>query len=174
MKKIICFNILLLSLLLSGCANKQEMQKVQKTHDIEMPESGETKIIEQDHRDNTDTGADAIDVSNTVTEEIDLSDEFRGINGCAVIYDLKNNKYSIYNTSLSEQQVSPYSTFKIVSTLAGLKNEVIENQASKMNYDGVQYPVAEWNEELTLDKAFQTSCIWFFRQVIDEVGRDEI
>lgn len=174
MKKIICFNILLLMLLLSGCANKQEMQKVQQTHDIEMPESGETEIIEQDHRDNTDTSADAIDVSNTITEEVDLSDEFRGINGCAVIYDLENNKYSIYNTSLSEQQVSPYSTFKIVSTLAGLKNEVIENQASRMNYDGVQYPVAEWNENLTLDKAFQASCIWYFRQVIDEVGRDEI
>ena len=174
MKKIICFNILLLTLLLSGCANKQDMQKVQQTHDIEMPKSGKTEIIEQDHKDNTDTGADAIDVSNTITEEVDLSDKFRGINGCAVIYDLGNDKYSIYNTSLSNQQESPYSTFKIVSTLAGLKNGIIENQASTMNYNGEQYPVSEWNKNLTLDKAFQASCIWYFRQVIDEVGRDEI
>lgn len=174
MKKIICFNILLLMLLLSGCANKQEMQKVQQTHDIEMPESGETEIIEQEHGDNTDTSADAIDVSNTITEEVDLSDEFSGINGCAVIYDLENNKYSIYNTSLSNQQASPYSTFKIVSSLAGLQNGIIENQASTMNYNGEQYPISEWNDNLTLDKAFQASCIWYFRQVIDEVGRDEI
>lgn len=174
MKKIICFNILLLTLLFSGCAGKQEIQKIQPTHDTEMPESRETEIIEQDYNDNTDTDADAIDVSNTITEEIDLSDKFRGINGCAVIYDLENNKYSIYNTSLSEQEMSPYSTFKIVSALAGLSNGVIENETSTMNYQGVQYPVAEWNEDLTLEEAFQTSCIWFFRQIIDKVGSAEM
>ena len=174
MKKIICFNILLLTLLFSGCAGKQEMQKTQPIHDTEMPEPRETEIIEPDYHDNTDTDADAIDVSNTITEEIDLSDKFRGINGCAVIYDLENNKYSIYNTSLSKQETSPYSTFKIVSTLAGLNNGVIENETSTMNYDGVQYPVAEWNEDLTLEEAFQTSCIWFFRQIIDKVGSAEM
>lgn len=174
MKKVICFNILLLMLLLSGCSGKQEMQKTQPTHDTETPRSGETEIIEQDYKDNTDTNADAIDVSNTITEEVDLSDKFRGINGCAVLYDFKNNKFSIYNTSLSEQKTSPYSTFKIVSTLAGLNNRVIENEASTMNYNGVQYPVAEWNEDLTLGEAFQTSCIWFFRQIIDEVGSTEM
>lgn len=174
MKKIICFNILLLTLLFSGCAGKQEMQKTQPTHDTEMTESRETEIIEQDYNDNTDTDADAIDISNTITEEIDLSDKFRGINGCAVIYDLENNKYSIYNTSLSEQEMSPYSTFKIVSTLAGLSNGVIENETSTMNYQGVQYPVAEWNEDLTLEEAFPTSCIWFFRQIIDKVGSAEM
>lgn len=174
MKKTICFNILLLTLLFSGCAGKQEMQKTKPIHDTEMPESREAEIIGQDNNDNTDTDADAIDVSNTITEEVDLSDKFKGINGCAVIYDLENDKYSVYNTSLSNQQVSPYSTFKIVSTLAGLNNGVIENEASTMNYDGVQYPVAEWNKDLTLGEAFQTSCIWFFRQIIDEVGSAEM
>lgn len=174
MKKIICFNILLLTLLFSGCAGKQEMQKTQPTHGTETPESGKAEVIEQDYKDNTDTDADAIDISNTITEEIDLSEKFKGINGCAVIYDLENNKYSIYNTSLSEQEMSPYSTFKIVSTLAGLSNGVIENETSTMNYEGVQYPVAEWNEDLTLEEAFQTSCIWFFRQIIDKVGSAEM
>ena len=32
----------------------------------------------------------------------------------------------------------------------------------------------DWNDNLTLEQAFQTSCIWYFRQVIDEVGAEEL
>lgn len=160
MKKSIYLNILLilLLLLLSSCANNPETQE---THIVET-EQEETAPITQD------------DISDPAIEDIDLSGQFNGINGCAVIYDLKDDKYYIYNTTMSEQKVSPYSTFKIISTLAGLKNGVIENETSTMNYEGNQYPIPEWNENLTLEQAFQTSCIWFFRQIIDEVGSNEI
>ena len=40
-----------------------------------------------------------------------------------------------------------------------------------MNYNGTQYPNLEWNKNLTLKEAFQTSCIWYFRQVINAVGK---
>lgn len=168
MKKVLYLNMLIFLLLFSGCTNKQEIQS------IESPESDEIIATGQDSLDNADEASNAIDISNTITEEVDFSDDFRGIGGCAVIYDVKNDKYSVYNTSLCEKEASPYSTFKIISTLAGLKKGVIENETSTMNYSGVQYPVSEWNENLTLEKAFQTSCIWFFRQIIDEVGNSEI
>lgn len=168
MKKYFIVNIILFSLLFSGCADRQELQE------IESSESEEIVAAGQDSIDHEDEISNAIDVVNTITEEVDFSDDFRGINGCAVIYDVKNDKYSVYNTFLSEKEASPYSTFKIISTLAGLKNGVIENETSTMHYAGVQYPVSEWNENLSLEKAFQTSCIWFFRQIIDEVGNSEI
>lgn len=168
MKKILYLNLLLCLLLFSGCANKQEIQEIESTESEEIPTVG------QDSMDNEDEASDTKDVLSTITEEVDFTDDFRGINGCAVIYDVKNDKYLVYNTSLSEKEASPYSTFKIISTLAGLKNGVIENETSTMNYSGAQYPVSEWNENLTLEKAFQTSCIWFFHQIIDEVGSNEI
>ena len=59
----------------------------------------------------------------------------------------------------TEQEVSPYSTFKIISTLIGLHNDIIKDETSTMNYDGTQYPNPEWNENLTLQKAFQTSIL---------------
>ncbi len=43
-----------------------------------------------------------------------------------------------------------------------------------MNYTGEQYAVSDWNADLTLKEAFQMSCIWYFRQVIDAVGQDEM
>lgn len=169
--------ILLLILSLSGCANSPEAQE---SPNIETPEPEKPETVEQDNRansddmNNTDSDSNTINVPNPTMKEIDLSDQFRGINGCAVIYNPDNNEYSIYNASLCEQEVSPYSTFKIVSVLAGLNNGVIENEYSTMNYSGEKYPLDEWNENVSLDKAFQTSCIWYFRQIIDEVGQDEI
>jgi bla regulator protein BlaR1 len=43
-----------------------------------------------------------------------------------------------------------------------------------MNYSGQIYPVAAWNQNLPLKDAFQKSCIWYFRQVIDMVGKDAV
>lgn len=174
MKKIFYFPILFFILLFPGCANKPA---VQQSPNIEASESEKTEPLEQDNvdnQDNTDADSDTISIPDSITEEIDLSDKFRGINGCAVIYDPANDKYSVYNSSLCEQEVSPYSTFKIISTLAGLKNGVIQTEQSTMNYSGEKYPSSEWNDDLSLEKAFQTSCIWYFRQIIDAVGRDEI
>lgn len=174
MKKIIYFPILFFILLIPSCANKPA---VQQSPNIEASESEKTEPLERDNvdnQDNADADSDTISIPDPITEEIDLSDKFRGINGCAVINDPSNDKYSLYNSSLCEQEASPYSTFKIISTLAGLNNEVIENKESTMNYSGEKYPLSEWNENLSLEKAFQTSCIWYFRQIIDEVGQDEI
>ena len=167
----------LLILLLSGCANSPEPQELPN---IETLEPKKSESAEQDNRvnsddtDKSDTKYNTINISDSITEEIDLSDKFGGIKGCAVIYDPANDKYSVYNTSLCEQEASPYSTFKIISTLAGLNNGVIQTEQSTMNYSGEKYPSSEWNDDLSLEKAFQTSCIWYFRQIIDEVGHDEI
>lgn len=109
-----------------------------------------------------------------MNEEIDLSSLFNGINGCAVILNSEDNKYSFYNQSLCKQKESPFSTFKIISTLAGLQNGVLESASSTMNYSGTQYSIPEWNGNLTLQEAFQSSCIWYFRQVIDAVGENEM
>lgn len=167
----------LLILLLSGCANSPEPQELPN---IETSEPKKSESAEQDNRvnsddtDKSDTKYNTINISDSITEEIDLSDKFGEIKGCAVIYDPANDKYSVYNTSLCEKEASPYSTFKIISTLAGLNNGVIQTEQSTMNYSGEKYPSSEWNDDLSLEKAFQTSCIWYFRQIIDEVGHDEI
>lgn len=107
-------------------------------------------------------------------EIIDLSSAFQGINGCAVIYQPAKGLYSFYNEDMCKQEATPCSTFKIISALSGLQNGVIADEMSKMNYNGTVYAHSDWNEDVTLKEAFQRSCVWYFRQVIDAVGENEI
>lgn len=107
-------------------------------------------------------------------ESADYSEEFNGINGCAVLFDSKDNTYTFYNEKECKEQVSPNSTFKIISTLSGLHNQVIISEESEMEYNGTIYPIDGWNKSLNLKEAFQSSCIWYFRKVIDRVGQINI
>ncbi|MDD6038478.1 MAG: penicillin-binding transpeptidase domain-containing protein [bacterium] len=113
-----------------------------------------------------------IDTPNVVTA--DFSKYFGDVNGCAVLYDSVFNEYQVYNEDLAYKQISPYSTFKIIATLMGLHNGVLENAYSKMNYDGTIYPNDSWNKDVTLGEAFDSSCIWYFKKVIEAIGKDEV
>lgn len=123
----------------------------------------------------SDISESQADTENQETENnVDYSEYFQGISGCAVLYDASSNTYSYYNKENCENEVSPLSTFKIVSTLAGLENNVLENEETTMEYSGTKYPVAAWNSNLTLEEAFENSCVWYFREVVDTVGQENI
>lgn len=165
-KKIIM--VMLLSVMIAGCSNINS----------ERQEDNGIAIKQQTEKESQ--GIQSIDIAKEnetlmVTNNIvDFSDYFQGINGCAVIYDQSLNTYSLYNKEKCETEVSPLSTFKIVSALAGLENEVLENETSTMAYSGINYPIDTWNANLSLKEAFETSCVWYFRQVVDKVGQEGI
>lgn len=158
-KKIICMSVVCL-IMLSGCLSKQEKVEQIETNQLDQSE--------------TDDKTERKESENLGEEMLDLSSAFNSINGCAVLYSPAENKYSLYNKDMAEQEVSPYSTFKIISTLVGIHNNIIKDETSTMNYNGTQYPNSEWNGDLTLQKAFQTSCIWYFHQIINSVGEEKV
>lgn len=168
MKKVKGMLIMLLSVMVAGCSNINS----------ERQEDNGIAIEQQTERENQSTQSVDITKENetpAVTDIIvDYSEYFQGISGCAVIYDESSNTYSLYGKEKCEKEVSPLSTFKIVSALAGLENNVLENETSTMEYSGVKYPIETWNSNLTLKEAFETSCIWYFRQVVDTVGQENI
>lgn len=125
---------------------------------------------------NVDTGdiKTGYEDSDKPSEEVkDFSDCFDNLNGCAAIYSPDKNKYTYYNKEMCKKEVSPFSTFKIVGTLMGLNNGILESEDSKMGYDGTDYS-EQWNKDLTLKEAFKVSCVWYFRKVINAVGQDEV
>lgn len=104
----------------------------------------------------------------------DYAEVFQSIRGCAVTLDSEKNKYTFYNEDKCRERVPPNSTFKVISALIGIHNQVITTEDSKMGYNGMNYPIDTWNANLTLAEAFQSSCVWYFRKVIDEVGQEKV
>lgn len=102
----------------------------------------------------------------------DWSSYFDGMNGAAVIYDRAENRYAVYNEELAETRRSPCSTFKIISSLIALEQGIIIPDDSVRPWSGETFWNAEWNRDIGFEDAFRTSCVWYFREVIDEIGKE--
>lgn len=104
--------------------------------------------------------------------EADWSEYFSGLNGAAVIYDASNRQYMIHNNGLAMTQRSPCSTFKIISSLIALENGILEPADSTRVWSGEVFWNEDWNKDIDFSEAFRTSCVWYYRQVIDDIGKE--
>lgn len=93
-------------------------------------------------------------------------------NGAAVVLDPDENTCLIYNEALADTRRSPCSTFKIISSLAGLESGVIDPDHSTRSWSGEVFWKDDWNQDMDFADAFRTSCVWYYRQVIDDIGPD--
>ena len=66
------------------------------------------------------------DMCEPTVIEVNWEDYFEGINGAAVVYSPTQNRYQIYNQELAHTRQLPCSTFKIISSLIGLENGIID------------------------------------------------
>lgn len=111
---------------------------------------------------------------NPIIVKEDYSDCFEGQTGCAVFYNSGTNTFHIYQEEMASVRVSPCSTFKVVSTLIGLEEGVVDSEESKLRYDGTIYVNTAWNQDLSLKDAFQKSCVWYYRKLLDQVGEEKV
>lgn len=116
----------------------------------------------------------AVRSSEPTIVKSDWSGYFDGMNGAAVIYDPDENQYMIYNQDLAETRRSPCSTFKIISSLIALENGIIEPDDSVRKWSGETFWNENWNKDIGFQEAFRTSCVWYYRQIIDEIGEDRM
>lgn len=161
---ILCCNIL-------GCGSREEGEKgtaATAAEDSGVNTEQKDEITIQGNRSSASV------IPDPVWNTVDYSGYFQGVQGCAVVFDSKEDEYQVYNEDMCYTQYSPCSTFKIVSTLIGLETGILTGPDSTMGYDNTKYPVKAWNKDLTLKEAFQSSCIWYFRRVLDQAGADEV
>lgn len=148
---------------LAGCANSYDAGEKQ-----EKPETESGSVFaEADTEDSTEsTGMEPEIV------DADWSEYFNGLNGAAVIYDVSNRRYTIYNSDLALTRRSPCSTFKIIPSLIALENGILEPEDSTRDWSGEVFWNEDWNKDIDFSEAFRTSCVWYYRQVIDDIGKD--
>lgn len=203
-KSVAVIVLIMVSFLLTGCAesktaiDSEASEGVEDTNSITGSEAllpgnqdnrnESSNVNDQDNRnkpgnlnnsgnsndsDNLKNNGDAAHAPADISEA-DWSDYFHGLSGSAVIYVPSQNKYMVYNKELSEIQRSPCSTFKIISSLFGIENDVIKEEDSLRKWSGEDFWNEKWNRDIDFKDAFQASCIWYFREVTDELGQDTV
>lgn len=106
------------------------------------------------------------------SEYVDLGKYFKEYDGSFVMFNMKDSKYKIYNKTKSETRISPYSTFKIIIALTGLEHGIVENNNTKIKWNGYVYPIEPWNKDHTLSSAMQYSVNWYFEKVSNNIGME--
>ena len=110
---------------------------------------------------------------NISPEKIDLSDlsaYFNGYEGSFVLYDLKNDTWSIYDMEHATLRTAPNSTYKIYDALFGLEEGIITPKDSFMAWNGADYPFEAWNADQNLYSAMQSSVNWYFQEIDGQLG----
>ncbi len=162
--------------ILAGCSNnhsekeeislKEEKQKLPEEQ-VEVEIEAESVSIEGD----TEDIAESIAMEPEIVDA-DWSGYFNGLNGEAVVYDVSNRRYTMYNSEQALTRRSPCSTFKIISSLVALENGIITPEDSTRKWSGEVFWNEDWNRDIDFGEAFRTSCVWYYRQVIDDIGED--
>lgn len=172
----------MLAIAVSGCYQKGEggnegaaegtMSETFTAAETGAPAAGEPSAINLSPEPSSEEHA-AVPAAPTVTD-VDWSEYFDGLNGAAVIYDPAAGQYAVYNRELADTRRSPCSTFKIISSLIGLESGVIPAGDTVRTWSGEHFWNEDWNRDIGFEDAFRTSCIWYFRDVIDQLGPEAV
>lgn len=96
------------------------------------------------------------------------------VTGSFLLYDLKKNAYTAYRFDRCQQGFLPASTFKIANTLIGLETGILKDEHTPMKWDGVQRDMPAWNQDHTLQSAFQVSCVPCYRELARKIGLENM
>lgn len=105
---------------------------------------------------------------------LNLSSYFNKYTGSFVLYNLKDDIWSVYNKDQAILRISPDSTYKIYNALFGLEEGIITPDNSFMEWDGTKYPFKAWNTNQDLYSAMQSSVNWYFQQIDKKLGQSVI
>lgn len=149
----------------------EKPEKPERTEKPEKPEKPERESGSVSKETESEDSAGSIK-AKPETVRADWSGYFNGLNGTAVVYDVSDNRYTMYNGDLALVRRSPCSTFKIISSLIALENGMVTPEDSTRKWSGEIFWNEDWNKDIDFRQAFRTSCVWYYRQVIDEIGKD--
>lgn len=175
--KICCCVSMFSVLALTGCTRDSDTPTDNQPTEMQVSEAViQTEDTSIEEMTQAEAATDEIweEIAEPMITEADWSDYFEEINGAAVIYDTTENCYQIYNQELAVTRRSPCSTFKIISSLIALENGIIEPDNSTRIWSGEIFWNENWNQDIDFSDAFRTSCVWYFREVVDEIGNDMI
>ena len=55
-----------------------------------------------------------------------------------------------------------------------LEHGILELGDSARKWSGEVFWNEDWNKDIDFSEAFRTSCVWYYRQLIDDIGQDRM
>lgn len=96
------------------------------------------------------------------------------VKGSLVIYDEKNDVFTVYNSNQLNQPYTPASTFKIPNSLIALETGVAKNEDFTLTWDSVNRDNPNWNRNTNLKEAFKNSTVWYYQELARRVGQNDM
>lgn len=96
--------------------------------------------------------------------------EAEGLTGTIALYDSQDGVLSCSDVKRCETPYLPASTYKIPHSMIALETGVIEGPDTVMKWDGKQYWMDAWNQDLTFRDAFRLSCVPCYQAVARKLG----
>ena len=103
-----------------------------------------------------------------------LSNAFHGYEGSFVLYNSRENTWSVYDPDNARKRISPNSTYKIYDALLGLESGVISPESSVISWNGEACPFEAWEGDQDLNSAIKNSVNWYFQSIDSQLGSDSI
>ena len=104
------------------------------------------------------------------SEIVDLSHFFAGYQGAFVLFDVAANRTIRHNPAQCARWVFPCSTYKIFNSLLFLETGILQNENQVEKWDGKKRPIAEWNQNQTLQSAYAVSAVWYYQRLASRVS----
>jgi beta-lactamase class D len=113
--------------------------------------------------------------TNNVIQDKSLQKYFdeNNVQGCFALMNNGTGKFTVHNLArYRDSSYLPASTFKIVNSLIGLQTGKISSDSMIIKWDGIKRKIEDWNQDLTMYKAFRVSAVPYYQEVARRIGKD--
>ena len=94
------------------------------------------------------------------------------VTGTFGMFDNVAGEFTIYNLPrFRDSAYTPASTFKIVNSLIGVETGIVTDSSTVFKWDSVQRRFPDWNQDLSMQKAFEYSAVWWYRELARRIGK---
>lgn len=119
------------------------------------------------------TGFAACSVNNVKKDDsLKKIFDFDHVDGSFALYDNGRGEFTIYNLKRDTTRFLPASTFKIVNSLIAIETGRVKDDSTIIPWDGIVREYEDWNQDLSLARAFKLSSVPHFQEIARRIGRD--
>jgi beta-lactamase class D len=114
--------------------------------------------------------------ASSAQTDMEIRDDFKKtfdaykVQGSFVLYDFKNEKYTVCNQDQFKRPFIPASTFKICNSLIALETNAVKDENVVFKWDGVDRSNPEWNKDQNMKEAFRNSTVWYYQELARRIG----